>query len=792
MIQKSALRKPSSSVIILGFFLLCLDRGDSWPCTHQLLIVSSASFNASMVSHGTILSYKYKDPRLIPHPCEAFYFGGQTPPAIYLGEKVFLSHDNFQSSLLPLTIPDIMESSPAEVTSALFVQNNRALFVVNEKVYLYFYSTWKTWKISTGIDNPVTDITNMDCCYSLKDINCYDTSNFIVAYTTGKPAQITDVFTSNDGGYRFVKTSPANHESALIGIYNFISLAQLGVILNKTDGDGEAYFTYTNLNLVHLDQGAKFELKFYADESVIGIIPPGLRGFILLWTKDCFVFSFNHGLNVNLITVHPTDKYVNVTLPLHDKGLCNVAANRNEIAALTKSHKLFYGTLDMESTQMVHIGDKTKGNPTDPCEAMMFENIGVLFFVSLVPSTDSALYHFQKCIINIQDTLMTLRPPLQPCPVEILSGDFHNKIYYIDMKQELHFNVTFVPKPGTGTYPYVTVSNPHALAFQADIDQDGFTFDGNTKYRLHIRLLQQAFAGMSQSEFQDTLYSSRISTVTVDIYNKAIFCIDMHPLTALIVVGCSPKKHIKISESTTACNRGLFQDIVLQNSFVYSINRAVYDPQFLGRKKLAQPNLNITYRYDLWRCPILLYYDSPWLPILELWDNDEFIEYVSADFVLYEIHGMHNYDYLLNEVEAECRTAAQNWISIMTEDPGREPSDMWNRLLYENCKIAKENGPLPSASRPYHVLNMNEKNRILFPQYNGIYVFKAIVVDTQYSYCDLTTVFSVYVHGALPKSQINVGKTLISFLVLIFGSILMVYYFPKLMKENARMKTVWA
>ncbi|XP_028592928.2 cation channel sperm-associated auxiliary subunit delta [Podarcis muralis] len=784
------MRKPSSSVIILVIFLLCLDRGDSWPCTHELLIISSVSFNSSMVSHGTVLSYKYKDPRLIPHPCEAFYFGGQTPPAIYLGEKVFLSQDNFQSSLLPMTIPTIIESSPAEVTSALFVQNNRALFVINGKVYVYFYSTWKTWKVSAGIDSPVTDITNMDCCYSLKDINCYDTSNFIVAYTTGKPTESTDIFTSKNGGYRFVKTSPAGYENALIGIYNFVSLAQLGVILNKTDGDGEAYFTYTDMNLAHQEQGAEFDMKLYADESVIGIIPPGLRGFILLWTKDTFVFSFNHGLNVALITVHPTDKYVNVTLPV--QGLCNVAANRNEIAALTKNQKLFYGTLDMESTQMVYIGDKTKGKPTDPCDAMMFENIGVLFFVSLIPSTDSALYHFQKCIINIQDTLMTLRPPLQPCPVEILSGNFHNKIYYIDMKQELHFNVTFVPKPGTGTHPYVTVSNPHALAFQAQIDQDGFTFDGNTKYRLHIRLLQQAFSGMSQLEFQDTIYSSRISTVTVDIYNKAIFCIDMHPITALIVVGCSPKKHIKIAESTTACNRGLFQDIVLQNNFVYSIDRKVYDPQFLGRKKLSQPNLNITYRYDLWRCPILLYYDSPWLPVLELWDNDEFIEYVSADFVLYEIHGMHNYDYLLNEVEAECRTAAQNWITIMAEDPGKEPSDVWNRLLYENCKIPQENGPLPSASRPYHVLNRNEKNRILFPQYNGIYVFKAIVVDTHYSYCDLTTVFSVYVHGALPKSQINVGKTLISFLVIIFGSILMVYYFPKLMKENARMKTVWA
>ncbi|XP_061467285.1 cation channel sperm-associated auxiliary subunit delta [Rhineura floridana] len=779
----------STHVVLLVIFLLCPDRCSPWPCTEERLVYSNISFRSNVMVSGADLSYKYDDPILIQHPCEAYYHGGHTPPAIYLGNKVFFSKDGFQSSLLPLTIPNKMVTAPAEVTSAVFVQDNRMLLVVNEQVYVYFYGTWKTWIMSEGLDTPVTDITNIDCCYSRKDRTCWEVSRTIIAYKPGDPADVTDVYFSKNGGYSFGRITIAPSSNKLVSIYNFVSLSQLAVLLNMTRSYGKsAYFTYGGAAYMENREGSKFCLEPCTNETVGSLIPPGLRGFIVLWTKDTFLFSFNNGLTIDSITVQPTEKYSNKSLPLHGNGLCNVAANKNEIAALTKNLKLFYGMLDMEFTKMVHIGERDSGNT---CEVMMFEKVGVLVIIKPVPSKDSAYYHFQKCIINIQDTLMSLRPPLEPCPVEILSGNFHNKMYYIDMKQELHFNVTFVPKPGTGTYPYVTVSNPHVLAFQADLKEDGYTFNGNAKYRLDIRLLQQIFSGMAHSQFQDDMYSGRLSTITVDIYNKGIFCIDMHPLTALIAVDCPPKKEIRIAKSTTACSRGLFKDVMLQSNYTYSINWDLYDPMFLGRKSLVQGKLNVTYNYNHWGCPLLLYYDSPWLPVLELWDNDEFVEYVSADFVLFEINGMHNYDYLLDEVEANCMSQAQNWTTLIEKDPEGNPHFAWSRYLYESCKEPRGNDSLPSASSKYQVLNRNENNRVLFPQYNGIYVFKAIVVDTVYSYCELSTVFSVYVHGALPKSEINVGKTLVSFLVLIFGSVLMVYYFPKLMKENARMKTVW-
>ncbi|XP_078249817.1 cation channel sperm-associated auxiliary subunit delta [Pogona vitticeps] len=763
----------------------------SWPCTNKRLVRSASSFDPLLDKVGEPLRFSHEDPLLIQHPCGKQFKRG-IAPAIYLGPQVFLSLDRFESSLLPVVIPKEMTVSPALVSAAAFIQTTRVLLVVNGNIFIYFYSPWTIWKQSIGINYPVTELSNYDCCYSFIYPGCLEISSIVLAYDTGNLVEDSHIFYSLDGGYVFQPLLSRPHtDGILLGVYNFASISEIGMLLNKTEGNVTSiYFMYGDFRDMRNETGTPFELEPHDNERVQSILPPGMKGYIKFWTQDSFVSSSNNGLTTEGITIIPTDSYPNKTLPLHEDGVCFVAVSSTEIAALTR-HQLFYGSLDMNSNQMVHLGKENSNDTREPCEVLMFENTGTLSIINPVRSNDSAHYHFEKCIINIQDTLMNLRPPLPSCPVEILSGEFHDHMFYIDVKQQLYFNVTFVPKPGTGAYPYVTVSNPHVLAFQAHLVQEGYTYDGNPQYILYIKLLEQQFSGMAHQDFQNDYLFGKLSSFTVDIYNKGIFCVDMHPLTALIAVDCPPKKHIRIVKTTTACSKGLFEQRLLQN-LTYFIDRNVYDPLFRGRKGLAQEDLNVTYRYDLWGCPLLLYYDIPWLPLLELWDEDKFVEYVSADFVLFEINGMHNYDYLLTEVEANCLSKAQNWTIQTQDDPGVNLSgSTWTRINYESCKKPRGNKSLPSASSKYQVLNMNEKNRVLFQQYNGIYVFKVIVVDAFYSYCDLTTVFSVYVHGALPKSEINAGKTLVSFLVLIFGTILMVYYFPKLLKENARMKSVW-
>ncbi|XP_048364498.1 cation channel sperm-associated auxiliary subunit delta-like [Sphaerodactylus townsendi] len=790
MIQTIALWKFGICLALLVRLLLGLAQvnNGSWPCSSERLVYSSQSFHSQIVAKGTQLLYGSPYATVLQHPCRN-NFVGSVSPAIYLGKQVFLSFDGFESSLLPLTIPVTLATAPAKVSAAVFVQGNHVVLAINGKVFVYFYKPFKSWKQSKGINSRVTEITNTICCYAPSDPKCDDISTFVLAYGKGNLISAIPIFYSEDGGYTFksLQMSPLL-DGTLVSAYNFVTLSRLGMLISQTKNNMTiANFVYSLGYNEYSHQGTPFDTD--KDEEHTITVPPGLRGFIIIHTKNIFLLSSNNGLTTENIDVYPTEDYPNASLPLHSQGVVNVAATSNEIAALTKNQKLFYGSLDIVFSKMVLIGDKN-GSTVSTHEVLMFDNTGMLTILTPVSRNETGFHNFHKCIINLQNRLMDLHPHLTPCPVEILSGDFHEKMFYIDMKQKLHFNVTFVPKPGTGAFPYVTVSNPHALGFLARVNQEGYTKDGNIKFNLQIILLQQHNSGMAESEFHDKVSSAGMSTLTVDIYNKGIFCIDMHPLTALIAMDCPPTKHIRPFKNGTVCDKGLFNKTNLQDSFSYIIKQDVYDPRFLGRQDLDQEDLNVSYSYEHLGCPVLLYYDSPWLPTLELWENDEFVEYVSADFVLFETNGMHNYDYLLTASEAKCISQPQNWSTMFELQLHPDPHTAWSRTNYESCKVPNQVRPLESPSIKYQILNLNEDNRVVFSQYNGIYVFKVIVVDTIYSYCELSTLLSVYVHGAFPKSQINAAGMLIGFLILILGLILMGYFFPKLLQlhGNAKMK----
>ncbi|XP_037053882.1 cation channel sperm-associated protein subunit delta-like [Peromyscus leucopus] len=73
---------------------------------------------------------------------------------LYLGKKIFISKDNFESSLQPLIIPKSMRARGASVTSALFTSDSKLLLVVNKKVYMYNY-LWNRWHKAIGLWSPV-------------------------------------------------------------------------------------------------------------------------------------------------------------------------------------------------------------------------------------------------------------------------------------------------------------------------------------------------------------------------------------------------------------------------------------------------------------------------------------------------------------------------------------------------------------------------------------------------------------------------------------------------------------
>ncbi|KAM9685330.1 cation channel sperm-associated auxiliary subunit delta [Trichechus inunguis] len=385
-------------------------------------------------------------------------------------------------------------------------------------------------------------------------------------------------------------------------------------------------------------------------------------------------------------------------------------------------------------------------------------------------------FDFLRCPINIQEILMNPDLEIEACKVQRLHGFFGNKMYTIDMNSELTLTAFMVPRLGNSPIPLVTVSNPHSLGLQATIEEQGYTLDGNSKYQLNIYLKQQHHSGRADPNFTSSIKRPTMSTVTLDIANKEISCIDLKPLTALVSVGCDLEKKIIVQNDLSACSKGILDPVTLQDNYYYIIEKEAYDPNFLGQK--ATEDLKVLYQYNKLGCPSLVYYDTPWKPVVELWRRGKFQEVVNAQYVLLEVNGLFTYTYSLTAGTALCKSQPQNWTTIMA-DAGYHRPFSWDRENYVSCHKPNGGSLLRWPDVPYQILGGPTNNKIIFEQRNGIYVFLLSIVDPYYSYCHLETTFSIYVYGDFPPSIIPIELTIILLTMGMLLTLWLVYAIPK-------------
>ncbi|XP_023394365.1 cation channel sperm-associated protein subunit delta [Pteropus vampyrus] len=437
---------------------------------------------------GDLLHFSSMTTRLIKHPC-------QKNIALYLGRQLFFTRNNFESSLLPLSIPASMKVGVPEVTSAHFA-DSVLLLVVNRKIYIYNYED-DFWARSRGIKHPVSHISGENCCYT-DHFLCLDISYFVFAYLHGDAIAQTTMYFSDNQGYRFQKYIHEGQEElvgSLGGVFYLHSLSQTGLLLTH---QGRAQFLYSDY--------------------------PKQTSFQFLFCLVCFFLD------------------------------------ENEMAVLTQENKLYYGSLGILTNFLIKFADQ---NLWSQEAVLMFSKPGILQLVTPIHDSFFPAFDFQKCVMNIQAILMDPQLQVDFCKVELLQGDFENKMYNIDMNSKLELAALMIPRPSTSPVPLVIVSNPHSLGLQAVIYENSHTYDGNIEYKLNISLRQQQHYGRA-----DPSFTSRPS---------------QHPhrsplQTALISIGCDLEKKIVIRNEISACNKGILDPVTLQNNYSYVIEKGDIGP----------------------------------------------------------------------------------------------------------------------------------------------------------------------------------------------------------------------
>ncbi|XP_038310931.1 cation channel sperm-associated protein subunit delta isoform X11 [Canis lupus familiaris] len=746
--------------------------GERAPARPTHMVRTGKVFHVRQQIQGDQLYFSSMTSHLIKHPCKKNI-------ALYLGRRLFFTRDNFRSSLLPLSIPTSMKAGLPEVTSA-HIAGSVLLLVVSRKVYIYNYEA-NYWNTSIGIEHPVSHVSGDNCCYSGHPF-CVDISNSVFAYLHGDQISQTNIYFSNNGGFRYQKFAyekQAELVGSLGGIFYFHSLSQVGLLLID---QGKARFSYSEHPL-----NFSFGLPFDYNGTLNILITPGQKGILIFWFERSLLLSRNSGQLVYPVQVKEGPHTLLSSISEANVTIYSVAANEYELAVLTRENNLYYGSLGILSTSLIKF---TGQNIWSQEAALMFTDVGRVEI--LVPLSDPVFpaFDFEKCPVNIQAILMDPQLQVDVCKVELLQGEFDNKMYTIDMNSELELTALMIPRPGMSLVPLAMVSNPHSLGLQAVIYEDGYTYDGNTRHRLNISLRQQHHWGRADPNFTSSIKRPTSSTITLDIANKEISCVDLKPLTALISVGCDQEKKIVIQNEISACYNGILDPVGLQDNYSYVIERDAYDPNFQGQK--ASEDLVVHYHYEKLGCPHLVYYNTPWKPVVELWREGKFQEVIQAEFVLLEVNGLFTYTYSLTANTALCRSQPQNWTTIMS-DAGDKGLFSWNRENYVSCHDPDNNAPLMWPDVPYQILGGPTANKVIFEQRNGIYIFYISIVDPYYSYCHLETTFSVYVYGAFPLSVIPTAVIIIPLVVMLL-SVWLVYAIPKLLhtEKGLRFKSFWA
>ncbi|XP_019286328.2 cation channel sperm-associated auxiliary subunit delta isoform X1 [Panthera pardus] len=759
-------------VVAAATLRLCLVAGAQQLCRIHTVRTGKV-FHVSQQIQGDHLYFSSRTPRLIKHPCKKNI-------ALYLGRQIFFTRDNFKSSLLPLSLPTSIKVGVPEVTSA-HIAGSVLLLVVNQKVYVYDYEA-NFWNASIGIEHPVSHISGDNCCYSGHPF-CVDISNSVFAYLHGDQISQTNVYFSNTRGYTFQKFAyerQAELVGSLGGVFYFHSLSQVGLLLID---QGKAMFSYSEHPL-----NRSLGLPFDYNGTLDILITPGQKGILIFWFEKSLLVSGNAGQLVYPVPVDEEPRISYSSVSEANVTIHNIAANQNELAVLTRENSLYYGSLGILPSSLIKFSGQ---NIWSQEAAVMFTDVGQVEILTPLPDPMFPAFDFQRCPMNVQEILMDPQLQVDICKVELLQGEFDNRMYSIDMNSELQLTALMIPRPGRSPVPLAMVSNPHSLGLQVAIYEDGYTYDGNTKHRLNISLRQQHHWGRANPNFTSSIKKPTVSTITLDVANKEISCVDLKPLTALISVGCDQEKKIVIQNEISACSNGILDPVGLQDNYSYIIEKEAYDPNFRGQ--MSREDLVVNYRYEKLGCPRLVYYNTPWRPVVELWREGKFQEVTKAEFVLLEVNGLFTYTYSLTAQMALCRSQPQNWTTILESSGDKRPFFAWDRENYISCHDPDNDAPLRWPDVPYQILGGPTANKVIFDQRNGIYVFFLSIVDPYYSYCHLGTTFSVYVYGALPPSIIPTTVTIIPLIMAMLLSVWSAYMIPKLLhtEKGLRLKEFW-
>ncbi|XP_070788632.1 cation channel sperm-associated auxiliary subunit epsilon [Pituophis catenifer annectens] len=449
-------------------------------------------------------------------------------------------------------------------------------------------------------------------------------------------------------------------------------------------------------------------------------------------------------------------------------GYLQEADTKSKFSAVSKGSIIHQVIIDYIGNVIVKLENNAmfffKFEVTDIVKLTAWENSLKKFIFYFNPSGDLFLLTINGTNITSQvyplklEVLSAASKLNDVCPYISFENNLSLNVHYVDMGDKVTFWGQIVFLENKGLSVDVEIYRPELLKTKDFINYEiarGICTKNKTVTFYHER----DYSELPDYRTQVAL-SQGVMTFEFQPSESGKTCFTKSKLSH-IRVGCPPWKKIIVNMKPSECE-----------NFTFTI------PWRYLRDKSRKRNKVVIFDIKKYGCPLQSHYTQDFLPHVEIYD-DQLIP-VEVNYILWEMNGRIDFAYRATMEKVRCLNTAQTWNqmiklynkSIKTIE---DVDEIWGPHNYKSC--FKKRSELRKLDKKYEILNSSGLNFLNWPQYSSTYMFKLIILDPNFSFCNLSTYFAVQTYGIIQRPNwIHVAGWNILLMTLFWGVLIFSYF----------------
>ncbi|XP_004700227.1 cation channel sperm-associated protein subunit epsilon [Echinops telfairi] len=478
---------------------------------------------------------------------------------------------------------------------------------------------------------------------------------------------------------------------------------------------------------------------------------------LLLWDKHRVYYCYNN---------------------LTETGVLQTRTGERNLSRIAKDSTIHYVYLDyfgniiikMENNIMFH----TKPGVKDVIQLHAWTNktiktlLASTFFGNfyIVTSVENGVLHIQSYPLKVELQSVYFKYG-ETCPYIAFYSSLVGISFTLDKKEILSFWAQVIYPENTGIFIIMESYGPNLLEVKKEVKNEvvlGYCTktlppNGTVEEHPDVPKDYRQENSVAPSSVLNQTTGLMIFDVRPSKYSKA--CTTSEKVFQ-VIIGCDPEKYIAV--------KGFSRKKCSHPDFSYVIEKS-----YLRHQPLE--DLKVRYDTSLYGCLWRLDFRREFQPVLQLFDRNGFIEDIKVNFIVWEIHGRNDYAYNTTMKKGGCLNEAQTWNSMIELNKHLPLHKAWGPENYKHC-FSHAVGKPGDLNQPYEIINSSNNNYIIWPlDHSGIYVFSAKILDPNYSFCNLTTIFAIETFGFISRPSGYLVASFLFFLMLLFFSVLVLSYF---------------